>query len=110
MKTSCDSTGEGQSNNDTESFGGDATSKSPTKACPMCGAQIDSTWFIGWRLGRRSSYRHKENFCQVHTRGSAEIEWKKQGYPEIKWGRLQRRFRRFHPVLNKIISKGVGHN
>src|SRR3954453_22846815 len=68
-----------------KSFGKDDTSRSSAIACPlycpMCGVKIDRTWSIGWRLDKRSSYRHKKRFCQVHKHRSAKIEWGKRGYP-----------------------------
>jgi hypothetical protein len=73
--------------------------------CPNCGEEVNLALAKSF-LKNRSAQAPSTTlaFCGLHRRQTAEEEWIDKGYPVIKWKRLPRRFKKFYPDLEEILS------
>ncbi|KAH6604689.1 rtc4-like domain-containing [Trichoderma cornu-damae] len=72
--------------------------------CPWCGAMVDTKQLQDFSKGRRLNVRMQTKFCEAHKKKSAMATWESRSYPQVKWARLEKRFKNHQDRLLGIIN------
>jgi len=86
------------------------TPSSSMPVCPMCYETVEKELLDEFKATHpRMTLQQEQQFCLLHKRTSARNAWVANGYPDIKWGRLEARINRQHDFLKAILEGGKSH-
>ncbi|KAL7799126.1 RTC4-like domain-containing protein [Trichoderma ceciliae] len=77
--------------------------------CPWCGATVDVKQLEEFSKGKRLNVWMQTEFCKAHKKKSAMATWKSRSYPQVKWARLEKRFKNHQERLLSIINGEESH-
>ena len=88
----------------------DESSISQAELCPACKIPVAKDLFIIFQqeydltdFGGRIPWKYQKLFCKMHKIHSAQHKWKEQGYPDIDWDNLPRRFDQYEILIEGIL-------
>ncbi|POR36683.1 Uncharacterized protein TPAR_03122 [Tolypocladium paradoxum] len=77
--------------------------------CPWCGEPVDKALLDESSKGKRMNVRQQTRFCQKHRKQTAVEIWQANGYPQVDWQGLDKRFAEHHTLLLDIVNGRSSH-
>lgn len=77
--------------------------------CPWCGEDVDKALLDESSKGKRMNVRQQTRFCQKHRKQTAVETWQANGYPEVDWQDLDKRFAEHHALLLDVVNGKSSH-